>query len=192
MLTPFARPAATVTGLALVALGLWRAGLDGSTGAAAPPAPPAVPVKVTVYDPDPQHLWNRLHRALWVRPGPDGKEYGHDRLDPLLWSETRRHLLEGKSHEQAIAVLDEFLAERGEKLVKDPLKRAILQRDLWAVFDWAAEPSANTQEAHLQRAPPPRRALQARLARSIQRLALTADEINGLADNYALAVASRA
>ena len=64
--------------------------------------------------------------------------------------------MEGKSHEQAIAVLDEFLAEHGEELVKDPLKRAILQRDLWAVFDWTAEPGANTQEAYLKR--PRRRA----------------------------------
>jgi hypothetical protein len=145
----------------------------------------------SIYDPDPQHLWNRLHRALWVRTGPDGKEYGHDRLDPLLWHETK-YLVEGKTHEQAIAVLDEFLAEQGEKLVKDPLKRAILQRDLWAVFDWTAEPGENTREAHLRRAPPRRRALQTRLARCIQRLALSADQIKGLPDNYAAAAASRA
>jgi hypothetical protein len=86
---------------------------------------PTAPVKVTIYDPDPQHLWNRLHRALWVRIGPDGKEYGNDRLDPLLWSETK-YLLEGKSHEQAIAVLDEFLAKQGEKLVKEPLNTTAL------------------------------------------------------------------
>jgi len=165
--------------------GVGQGADPGKTGS------PAVPVKVTVYDPDPQHLWNRLHRALWVRVGPDGKEYGHDRLDPLLWMETR-HLVEGKSHEQAIAVLDEFLAEQGEKLVSSPLKRAILQRDLWAVFDWATEPGANTREAYLRRSPAPRRALQLRLARCIQRLALTAEQIKGLPDNYAAAVTSRA
>jgi len=146
---------------------------------------------VTIYDPDPQHLWNRLHRALWVRAGPDGKEYGHDRLDPLLWKKTR-YLLEGKTHQQALAVLDELLAEQGEKLVASPLKRAILQRDLWAVFDWTAEPGANSQEAHSRRASPPRRALLQRLARGIQRLALTTEQIKGLPDNYAAAVASRA
>ena len=191
MPTPFARCVAELTGLALAALGLWRAGLACPTGTAAPPAPPAVPVPVTIYDPDPQHLWNRLHRALWVRTGPDGKEYGHDRLDPLLWPETRR-LVEGQSHDQAIAVLDEFLAKQGERLAPDPLKRAILQRDLWAVFDWTAEPGATTREAQGGRRPPPRRALQLRLARCIQRLALTAEQIKGLPDNYAAAVASRA
>jgi len=113
-----------------VALDLAWAGLDCPIVTAAPPQAPAAPVAVTIYDPDRQHVWNRLHRALWVRSGPDGKEYGHDRLDPLLWMETK-HLLEGKSHEQAIAVLDEFLTAHGEKLVNNPLKRAILQRDLW-------------------------------------------------------------
>jgi hypothetical protein len=183
-----ARPVAVVIGLALAALGLWWAGLDCATAA---PPPPAAVVKVTLYDPDPAHLWNRLHRALWVRTRPDGKEYGHDRLDPLLWLETK-YLVEGKAHEQAVAVLDEFLAEHGEKLVKDPLKRAILQRDLWAVFDWTTETGQNTREAYLRRSPPPRRALQLRLARCIQRLALTPAAIQTLPDNYAAAVASRA
>jgi hypothetical protein len=166
----------------LAALALWQARAD---------ALKAAPIKVTIYDADPQHLWNRLHATLWVRTGPDGNSYGVDRLDPLLWFETK-HLLEGKSHEQAVAVLDEFLAKQGEALVKDPLKRAILQRDLWEVFDWTTGPGANTQDAYLLRASPSRRALQTRLARAIQRLALTAEEIDGLPDNYAAAVAPHA
>jgi hypothetical protein len=94
---------------------------------------------VTVYDPDPGHLWNRLHRALWVRVADDGKEYGHDRLDPLLWPESK-HLTTGKANEEAVAALDEFLRKDGDKLVADPLKQSVLQRDLWAILDWAAEP----------------------------------------------------
>jgi hypothetical protein len=189
MRTSFARLVVALTGPALAVLGLCLTGLDCPTDAATPPGPPAA--QVTIYDPDPQHLWNRLHRALWVRTGPDGKEYGHDRLDPLLWMETK-HLVEGRSHEQAIVVLDEFLEKRGEKLVKEPLKRAILQRDLWAVFDWAAEPGANNGEAYRRRQPSPRRALQLRLAGTIQRLALTSEQIKALPDNYAAAVAARA
>jgi hypothetical protein len=186
MSTPSARLLATLTGLALAAAALWRAGSACPVGTASPPAPPAPSAEATIYDPDSQHLWNRLHRALWVRTGPDGKEYGLDRLDPLLWMETK-YLLEGKPQEQAIAVLDEFLAKDGEKLVQDPLKRAILQRDLWAMFDWTAEP-----RAYRGRTPPPRRALQLRLARIIQRLALTPKQIEALPDSYAAAVASRA
>ena len=191
MNSPFLRIVAAMTGLALAALGLWRAGLDCPIASAAPPATPPGPGKLTIYDSDPQHLWNRLHQALWVRTGPDGKEYGHDRLDPLLWMKTR-HLLAGNSHEKAIAVLDEFLEKQGEKLVNDPLKQAILQRDLWAVFDWTTEPDENSRGAHLERSPMLRRALQQRMARIIQRLALSAEQIKSLPDNYAAALASRA
>jgi hypothetical protein len=112
-------------------------------------------------------------------------------LDPLLWLDTK-YLLAGKPHERAITVLDEFLTRHAEKLVNDPLKRAILQRDLWAVFDWTAEPGENTLEAYSKRPTPARRALQLRLARMIQRLALSAEQIKILPDNYAAAVASRA
>ena len=37
------------------------------------------------YDAKPSHLWNRVHAALLCRVGPDGKTYGEDRLEPLLW-----------------------------------------------------------------------------------------------------------
>jgi hypothetical protein len=159
--------------------------------ATASDSPAGAPIDVMIYDPDPEHLWNRLHRALWVRVGPDGKSYGHDRLDPLLWKDTK-YLIEGKPHERSIAVLDEFLAKEGEKLIENPLKRAILQRDLWTVFDWAAEPGTNGAKADSRRAATPRRALQRRLARTIRRLALTADQIKALPDNYAAAVATHA
>src|SRR5207245_5627171 len=42
-----------------------------------------------LYDRDPHHLWNRLYDALFVRVGPDGREYGRDRVDPLLWIGSR-------------------------------------------------------------------------------------------------------
>lgn len=186
------RHLATLTGLTIIAvLGSWWCGTHWLEKAA-PPAPAAE--KVTIYDPDPQHLWNRLHRALLVRTGPDGKEYGHDRLDPLLWRETRI-LLEENSHEQALAILDEFLTKNVEKLIEDPLKRAILQRDLWAVFDWTTEPGALYESQ--------RRALQRRLARIIRQLALPSKrsgnlsdtypgQIRILPDNYAAAVESQA
>jgi hypothetical protein len=95
--------------------------------------------EVRTYDRNPRHLWNRLHQTLFIRVAPDGTTYGHDRLDPLFWGITR-HLLEGPSHRKALDVLDEFLRKRGEKLIRDPLKRAFLQHDLWALFDWAAAP----------------------------------------------------
>src|SRR5207244_10396294 len=59
----------------------------------------------SIYHADPAHLWNRLHEALLVRLGPDGKSYGHDRLEPLLWPESK-HLLHGPAHDAALAVLE--------------------------------------------------------------------------------------
>src|SRR5215813_293986 len=61
-----------------------------------------------IYDSNSDHLWNRLHRAFYVRTARNGEEYGHDELDPLLWAETK-HLLVGPSHQQAIRLLSAFL-----------------------------------------------------------------------------------
>jgi hypothetical protein len=108
---------------------------------------------MTLYDPDPKHLWNRLHRALHIRAMvPDGEpetpQYAAQTidpndLDPFFWYRHdpyyRQHpyLLSGPAYREALALLDEFLDKQGEVLVKDSLKRALLQRDLWTLFDWA-------------------------------------------------------
>jgi hypothetical protein len=132
-----------------------------------------------IYDSNPDHLWNRLHRAFYVRTARNGEEYGHDELDPLLWAETK-HLLAGPSHQQAIKLLDEFLSVNGAALITDPLKRAMLQRDLWAIFDWSAEtPPSYQREAQ---------ALQSKLALVIRSIALSREQIQALPDNYADAV----
>ena len=132
-----------------------------------------------LYSPDPHHLWNRVHHQLHVRVDADGAEFGGDEIDPLLWTNTT-YLLTGPSHTTALAVLDEFLATHGERLIVDPLKRAVFQHDLWAVFDWATARTDNVQDARL--------ALATRLARVIRRVALTRDQITNLPDNYAAAV----
>jgi hypothetical protein len=144
---------------------------------------------VTIYAPDPAHLWNRLHDALFVRPASD-KKYGQDELDPLLWPRSK-HLLEGERHKRVVALLDEFLAKEGHKLIQDPLKRAVLQHDLWAVFDWLANPTAPFQYRD-DEVPPEARALQVRLAKAIRRLALLAEEVQRLPDNYSAAVRAKA
>jgi len=38
----------------------------------------------TIYDPDPEHPWNRVFGQFYRRIAKDGKEYGMDELDPLL------------------------------------------------------------------------------------------------------------
>jgi hypothetical protein len=135
-----------------------------------------------LFNPDPHHVSNRLYRQLHVRTDSGGKEYGFDSLDPLLWNKTD-YLLAGKSHAQAIALLEEFLRTHAERQIADPLRRAILQRDLWAVFDWADQPDRSelTHQAE-------RHELMAKLAPIVHRLALSPDELAQLPDTYAHAL----
>jgi hypothetical protein len=88
-----------------------------------------------IYDPNPTHLWNRLHSVLFIREDLPGTALVPDALDPPLWDSTQ-YLLSKPSHENVLRVLDKFLQTHGERLIRDPVKRAILQRDSWAVFDW--------------------------------------------------------
>jgi hypothetical protein len=160
-------------------------GLSIQTGAPSPPGS-------KIYHPDPQHLWNRLHETLLVRVGPDGREYGRDRVDPLLWVESK-YLLQGPSHEKAVGLLTEFVDTHAEKLIDDPLKRAILQRDLWMVADWldvnhvaSGKPTFSSQalrDATLR--------LRRPLSTALARLALTSQQIRQLPDNYAASASAR-
>lgn len=133
-----------------------------------------------IYDPNPEHIWNRLYRSLYSRIDRDGREYGSDELDPLLWPATT-HLLRGPSYHQVIKTLDEFLNTNAEKLISDPLKRAMLQRDLWSVFDWLTQKSKADPEIELQ----------VKLAAVIRRVALSADQLKSLPRNYDAAIASK-
>lgn len=159
------------------------------TPSLSPPAtvqvPQVYPTKIislwSVYDPDPDHLWNRVFRQLYRRVTANGEEYGSDELDPLLWQDTN-YLLTENSYQQAVQVLDEFLSTHAENLIREPLKRAMFQRDLWAVFDWLASQG--------EPFPSQRQVLEARLAQMIKRVALSKEEIVSLPDNYAIAVGS--
>jgi hypothetical protein len=184
------------TGFALVALlGLWvgHADLPALVADPAKPEPPAKPPKSEIYDQNPQHLWNRLYAALYIRTTQDGQEYGQDGLDPLLWPSSK-YLLTKPRYQQAISLLDEFLTKSGEKLIKDPLKRAILQHDLWAIFDWLADPHLGYSGYPGEKpddGAAERRELRKRLAQALQRLALSRKQIDALPDNYAAAVAAK-
>ena len=88
------------------------------------------------------------------------------------------NLLSGPSNREALTRLDEFLNTHAERLISDPLKRAMFQRDLWAIFDWTVRRSNN---------PPPEVAeLQLGLTKAMRRLALTTEQIRVLTGTYAL------
>lgn len=151
--------------------------------AAGPDHGPVSNTLTAFYDEDSKHLWNRLNETLFVRTAQNGARFSHDEVDILFWLNTK-HLLEGQSHERAVAVLDEFL-EADRDLVRDPRKRAILQRDLWQLFDWAAKTPQQWESASaLTRA---RTVLREKLAQAIRHVGLKLEEIATVPDNYAAA-----
>lgn len=131
-----------------------------------------------IYDSDPAHLWNRIHATFMLRQGPDGKWYGHDRLEPLLWTESQ-HFREGPELDRARSVLHEFLRDHGETLINDPLKRVLLQHDLWMIANWLGQFSDRNE-------------LLVPLTKVIRSLAVPADQTSNLPDNYAAAATARA
>ena len=157
---------------------------DGPTADGPAAAPKAAGVRI--YDPDPQHLFNRLHRAMAVRT-IGGVDYGTDNAIPFITDADA--LLTGDAHVQLLSVLDEFLrAQTPDRLpgeLSKELPRALLQHDAWATFD-------HTLLRTLAELPAERKALRARLAKVIALLAMKDSEIARLPDNYADAVKSGA
>jgi hypothetical protein len=138
-----------------------------------------------IYEADPDHLWNRIHLTLFERPDSRLAVSDVDAVDPPLWPNSS-HLKSGTGYREAVALLDEFLSEE-ELAISDPLKRAVLQHDLWSVFDWSAtcystDPATdrNLEELRL------------RLSNAIAKLALNSEEIAALPNNLAAAAAGGA
>jgi hypothetical protein len=156
------------------------------TAEASSRSPQFAGVSIAVYDENPSHIWNRLYAALRVREDSQGNKYGEDSLDPMFWRETE-HLLSQPSAGLALRTMNEFLRIRAETMIQSPLKRAMLQHDLWAVFDWSVQQSSWRGRS---RYGTEKRELQTRLAEVLRRLALTKEQIKSLPDNYAQAVAS--
>lgn len=163
-----------IQAIAILGIGHLWAALPDATNTPKTPA-------AAIFDSDPSHLWNRVHHAFFIRPDTGSESLDPDAVDPPLWPDTSSFLKTGSSHQTAIAVLDEFLAGDGDALISDPLKRAVMQHDLWSVFDWSAnsQPPASDQgtvEKNMA-------ALRSKLSRAIRQLALSPDQIAALPDN---------
>lgn len=131
----------------------------------------------TIFDPNPDHIWNRLHNHLFIRVAEDGTRYGADSVDILYWIRTK-NLLEGESREKTKILLDEFIEKKAGALIQDPWKRALLQSRCWALFDWSTHKSRideKTRDACSE--------LQSRLAAIIRETALSNEQIEKLPNN---------
>lgn len=139
----------------------------------------AEPVQVTLYDPDPAALWNRVRASLLssVSPG-DALDLGMTTTQ----SDYYKLAYPGASNARALAVLREF-----DQAALPPnmgsLHKAIMQRDLLTVFHWAVD------RRDVSDTGPELQSLIRALAKGIRKVALTEAEIRKLPDNYALAAA---
>jgi hypothetical protein len=168
------------------------------------------PQSASIYDPNPNHLWNRLFVTFYRqkilsyadhdRQKTVANWVGPDVLDPPLGYHPR-FLLDDEAFAKCDAVLDEFLSQHGDERIREPLKRAVLQRDLWAVFDvlaitdptpriYSSIGSSQTSATALQEQH--RSILERKIARVIRSLALSSMEIKSLPDTYSAAIQSGA
>src|SRR5436309_1248902 len=86
---PLSRVGGFVTALlfwATVVVAIFAWGSPAGLTIAAPPT--GSTSVVSLYHPDPAHLWNRLYGALYLRQAADGQFFGLDQLDPLLWAQS--------------------------------------------------------------------------------------------------------
>ena len=128
--------------------------------------------------------WRRLRGAFARRTTEGGLVLGLEEPDPLLWP-TSDHLLEPERHAELMAAIDAFVSADEASRLDDPLRRVLLQHDLWAVFDWAVAATVEEDAGRSAR----RDELGRALARALACSAPTADEIDGLPDNLARAAA---
>ena len=145
---------------------------------------------------DAGHLWNRLYAAFYIRPRvipatdkqPELVRYeGGDVIEFLAWGRTS-YWSTDRVAKQVTPLLDEFLTNNGAERIDDPLKRAIFQHDLLAVYDHLIDQNIKRNGPRETRTR--RDALCRKLARCIQQLALPSDGLKRLPDTYKLAIAS--
>jgi hypothetical protein len=80
---------------------------------------------ISLYDPDPNHVWNRLYSALMARaPEPDAAV--NDLLDPPFSDD----LPDGAANRTAVALLGKFVHGPPRPANMSALQRAVMQRDL--------------------------------------------------------------
>jgi hypothetical protein len=113
-----------------------------------------------------------LDRAIMLRSATDGKIYGANEIDPLLWSAST-HLLDGDPKKRLIVALESVLSLTDAELRRcPPIQRALVQNRVWTLFDYVK--LRRPDHDYLQM-----------LVRVIAKLALDQDEIATIADPLA-------
>lgn len=133
-----------------------------------------------LYDADPDHPWNAVHRIFYARRFSNGVVYEHEAAFDPPWSNWSRFYNDEEFHKRVIGVLDAFLKQPEADVERQPaLRRALLLRDLWPVFDaQTVEDRAKDDAARARQ-----QAIRDRVAKAMRRLELSKMEVQHLPDN---------
>ena len=125
--------------------------------------------------------YDAVHDVIMTRRAENGNSYGQDYHAPLIWFQSS-FLLKEPTHSKFVDALDRFntLSAKQVEAYGD-LKRALLQRHLWAVFDWATTrrnpASADPEPEDLRSA---RIQIQRKVTHAMKRLSLPRERILAL------------
>tara|TARA_R110002072_G_scaffold179059_1_gene335071 strand:+ start:135331 stop:136635 length:1305 start_codon:yes stop_codon:yes gene_type:complete len=139
--------------------------------------------------------YDALYDVIMTRYGKDGKTYAENESSPALFSASE-FPFDDKTYRKFIAALDTFGAlPQTEIEAYSDVKRALLQRHLWKLFDatcphrWIDSRTGEQRVASLNHSDR-RAAVQQKSASLIQRLALTKAQILALPGTWAATVKS--
>lgn len=120
-----------------------------------------------------------LDRAIMQRSADDGKIYGEDEIDPLIWSGSG-YFLAGESRTRLLTALEKVLSLPDADVRRcPPAQRALVQNHVWTIFDSVTLRQPDSGDLPL-------------LAKVIAKLALDATEIKNLVDPLTEATRSSA
>jgi hypothetical protein len=124
--------------------------------------------------------YDQLYDIIVTRTTHDGKTYGENTAVPLLWNSSS-YLLDDETHQRFVAALDRFSALSTEEInAYGNIRRALLQRHLWAVFDWSTVRRPPTFKPEPQKLKSARFTIQRKVASLMKRIALSEAEIRAL------------
>jgi hypothetical protein len=138
----------------------------------------------TVYDADPNHIWNRLHRALYRRETETVVNTVDDELDPLLWV-TTKYLLNDPANRQALTSWMSFFRRTAKRRSTIPETSNATKETLGHLRLDTLTVSTVCKRQRESR-------ISNRLVQAIKRLALSQQQIASLPNTYKQAIDARA